>query len=281
MSLSSKTKEIVKHFEFKFSKNFGQNFLIDQNVLDNIINAAQLSKDTCAIEIGPGIGTLTQEMAKRSRKVVTIEIDDTLIPVLNETLSDFDNIKILHEDAMKIDFNKLIMDEGLESPNLVANLPYYITTPIITKILTENTGINRIVIMIQKEVADRIVAKPDTKEYGALSLLCQYYSDVSKICKVPPSSFIPQPKVESAVIKMDIRKEPSVKVADEKLFFRIIRDSFNMRRKTLWNTLKQLGIEEEKLKEALEEAGIDPKRRGETLSIEEFGKLSDCIKNRM
>lgn len=281
MSLASKTKDIVKHFEFHFSKSLGQNFLIDQNILNKIVDAAELDHNSCALEIGPGIGTLTQEMAKRAKKVVAIELDDNLIPILNETLGNYENIKIIHNDALKVDFKRLIEEEGLENVKVVANLPYYVTTPIITKIFTEKAGIKSIVVMIQKEVADRISAKPNTKEYGSLSLLAQYYSDITKVCKVPPSCFIPNPKVESAVIKMDIRPEPRVKVMDENLFFRIIRDAFNMRRKTLWNALKQIGLNEEKMQEAMNAAGIDPKRRGETLSIEEFAKLSDEIKIRL
>lgn len=281
MSLSSKTKEIVNHFEFKFSKSLGQNFLIDQNILDKIIEGANLKSDSCAIEIGPGIGTLTQEMAKRCRRVIAVELDDNLIPILNETLGNYDNVKVIHSDALRVDFKKLIEDEGLSDVKVVANLPYYVTTPIITKLFSDKPGLESITIMIQKEVAERIVAKPSTKEYGALSLMCQYYSSVSKIARVSPGCFIPSPKVESAVIRMEIREEPAVKVLDEKLFFRVIRDAFNMRRKTLWNALKQIGLNEEKLNSAFEASGIDPKRRGETLSIEEFGRLADEIKSRM
>ena len=280
MSLASKTREIVNHFEFKFSKSLGQNFLVDQNILDKIIEAGNLDENSCAVEIGPGIGTLTQELAKKCRKVIAIELDDNLIPVLSETLANFENIKVIHEDALKVDFKKLIEEEGLQNVKVVANLPYYVTTPIITKLFTEKPGIDSITVMIQKEVADRIAAKPGTKEYGSISLLAQYYSNPIKVCKVSSSCFMPNPKVESAVIKMEILQKPRVKVLDEKLFFRIIRDSFNMRRKTLWNTLKQIGLPDDKMHEALEDAGIDPKRRGETLTIEEFAKLSDEIKRK-
>lgn len=278
MDLKVKTREIVKHFNFKFSKNLGQNFLVSEEVLTNIMEGAGLNEDTCAMEIGPGIGTLTAEMAKRCRRVLSIELDDNLIPVLNETLGNYENIKVIHGDALKLDFNELIRNEDLKNIKLVANLPYYVTTPIITKIFEEKTIIESIVVMIQKEVGDRIVAKPGTKEYGSLSLLCQYYSQPVKICDVPPSSFMPEPKVDSIVIRMDIRRSPAVEVTDEKLFFNIVKKSFNMRRKTLWNSLKPLGLEGEKLKEAFESAGIDPQRRGETLSIEEFGKLANVIK---
>lgn len=277
MNLEQKTRSIVKHFNFRFSKGLGQNFLIDQNVLDNIVDSAGLDMDSTAIEIGPGIGTLTQEIAKRCRKVLSIELDDKLIPVLAETLGNYENVKIVHEDALEIDLNELIQNEGMTNIKLLANLPYYVTTPIITKIFEERTAIESITVMIQKEVGDRIAAKPGTKDYGSLSLLCQYYSEPVKICEVPPNSFLPEPKVDSIVIKMVLLKQPAVKVNDEKLFFSIIRQSFNMRRKTLLNALKPIGLGEDKLREAFEKAGIDPIRRGETLSIHEFGALSDEI----
>lgn len=278
MNLEMKTREIVKHFNFRFSKGLGQNFLINEEVLKNIMDGAGFDENTCALEIGPGIGTLTSEMAKRCKRVVAIELDDALIPVLNETLSNYDNVKVVHEDALKLDFNSLIEEEGLTNIKLAANLPYYVTTPIITKIFEERTSIDSIVVMIQKEVGDRITAKPGTKDYGAFSLLCQYYSVPSKVCDVPPTSFIPEPKVDSIVIKMKILREPAVKVSDEKLFFTIIRHAFNMRRKTLWNALKPLGLGDERLRAAFEAAGIDPVRRGETLSIEEFALLSEKVK---
>lgn len=278
MSLSSKTREIIKYFEFKFNKNLGQNFLIDQNILDKIVEGAELDSDDCVIEIGPGIGTLTQEMAKHCKRVIAIEIDDTLISILNETLANFDNIKIIHKDALKVNFKELIREENLENVKVAANLPYYLTTPIITNLLIQKPGIKSITVMIQKEVAERILSKPGTKEYGALSLLCRYYSDVHKICRVSQNCFVPKPKVESEVVRMDIRETPSVSVIDEDLLFKVIRNAFNMRRKTLWNALKQTGLPENSLKEAFERAGIDPVRRGETLTLEEFGKLSDEIK---
>jgi 16S rRNA (adenine1518-N6/adenine1519-N6)-dimethyltransferase len=281
MSLVEKTKEIINHFNFRFNKNFGQNFLINEEVLGKTIESMDLNMDSCVIEIGPGIGTLTQEMARRCKRVVAIEIDDSLIPVLSETLSGFENVKIIHNDALKVDFNKLIEEEGLTNVKIAANLPYYVTTPVMTKIFTEKPNIESIVIMIQKEASERITAKPNTDEYGVISALVQYNAEVEKVCKVPPSSFIPQPRVESVVIKIIPRSEPAVKVVDENLFFRIIKSSFNMRRKTLWNVLKQSGLSEEAMNEAFNSSGIDPKRRGETLSLEEFGKLSDEVKIRM
>lgn len=276
MSLVSKTKDIVKHFDFKFAKSLGQNFLIDTNIIENIIDASELDENSCALEIGPGIGVLTQEMAKRCKKVVAIEIDNRLIPVLKETLSEFNNIDIVHSDALKVDFENLFKEKEMTNVKVVANLPYYVTTPLISKIFKECKGVQSITIMIQKEVAERLIAKPSTKEYGALTLLANYYSTVEKVVKVPPSCFIPNPKVESMVIKMNI-KAPEVDLKDEKLFFRIIRDSFNMRRKTLTNSLRPIGLSGDSLKEALNLAEIDEKRRGETLSIEEFAKLSNEI----
>jgi 16S rRNA (adenine1518-N6/adenine1519-N6)-dimethyltransferase len=233
MSLISKTKDIINHFDFQFSKSLGQNFLVDQNILDKIVDSVDIKEDDCILEIGPGIGTLTHEMAAKCRRVIAIELDDNLIPVLNETLANFDNIKVIHADALKVDIKKVLQEEDIHSVKVAANLPYYVTTPVISKLFEEKPGIESITVMIQKEVADRIVAHPGTKEYGALSLLVQYYSEVEKICKVSPSCFLPPPKVESAVIRMKIRENPAVKVKDEKLFFHIIRDSFNMRRKTL------------------------------------------------
>lgn len=276
MSLASKTKDIVSHFDFRFAKSLGQNFLIDNNVLTKIVDSAELDENSCALEIGPGIGVLTQEMATRCKKVVAIEIDDRLIPILGETLGNFPNVEVVHSDALKVDFNKLFEEKGLDNVKVVANLPYYVTTPIITKIFKEAKGVKSITVMIQKEVAERLIAKPSTKDYGALTLLANYYSDVEKVVKVPPSCFIPNPKVESMVVKMNI-KEPEVDVEDEKLFFRVIRDSFNMRRKTLTNALKPIGLKPDVLKECLAKANIDEKRRGETLSIEEFANLSNII----
>lgn len=276
MGLKSKTMEIVKYFEFKFNKNLGQNFLIDENILKKIIDAAELDENSTVIEIGPGIGTLTQEMAKRCKKVVAVEIDKNLISILEETLGNFDNIKIIHADALKVDFNKIIEEENLENVKVVANLPYYVTTPIIAKLLNERVKISSMIIMIQKEVADRILAKPNTDEYGTLSLLCQYHCDIKKICKVSPNCFVPPPRVESMVIRLDIRDQKRVEVLDEELFFNIIKSAFNMRRKTLSNSLKSIANEDILLK-GLEELSIDPKRRGETLSIEEFAKLSNIL----
>jgi 16S rRNA (adenine1518-N6/adenine1519-N6)-dimethyltransferase len=270
------TKNIVKKYGFKFSKGLGQNFLIDDTVLEDIIEAAYISPEDLVIEIGPGVGTLTKLLLKKAKKVCAIELDDKLIPILQEELKEFGNLELIHGDALKVDFNEIIGDE--KSVKVVANLPYYVTTPIISRLLKGNYNFSSITIMIQKEVAERIAAKPSTKDYGALTLLVQYHSTVEIVRKVGPDAFIPQPKVESMVIKLNKLTGPRVDVTDVDLFFKVIRESFNMRRKTLSNSLKNMKIDKEKLQKAFEEAGIDPIRRGETLSIEEFAKLSDCIK---
>lgn len=276
---SLSTKDIVKKYGFRFTKSLGQNFLIDDTVLMDIVEGADINKDDLVIEIGPGVGTLTRELLKRAKRVVSIELDSDLIPILEEELKEFDNLQLIHKDALKVDFNEIIGEE--KSVKVVANLPYYVTTPIIAKLLTENYKFNSLTIMIQKEVAERIAAMPDTKEYGALSILVQYYCDTEIIRKVSPSSFIPQPKVESIVIKLDRLSEPRVKVQDQKLYFTISRDAFNMRRKTLWNALKPLKLEKEKLELGFSNAGIDPRRRGETLSLEEFANLTNSIYEQM
>lgn len=270
-----KTKDIVKKYGFKFTKSLGQNFLTDDEVLKDIVDGANITKDDFIIEIGPGVGTLTRLLLDSAKKVCAVELDSSLIPILQEELNDFENFTLINEDALKIDFNKIIGDET--SVKVVANLPYYVTTPIITKILIEGYKFKSITIMIQKEVAERMASKPDCKDYGALSLLVQYYCDANIVRKVPPTAFIPQPKVDSIVIKLDKLNEPRVKVKDEKLFFMVIRSAFNMRRKTLWNALKVLKLDKEAYEQAFLNANIDPKRRGETLSIEEFANLSNEI----
>lgn len=269
------TKGIVKKYGFKFSKRLGQNFLIDDSVLEDIIEASQITPEDFIIEIGPGVGTLTKLLLNKAKGVCAIELDSDLIPILNEELKGYENFEIVHGDALKVDFNEIIGEK--KSVKIVANLPYYVTTPIISRLLNGNYDINSITIMIQKEVAERIAAKPNTKEYGALTLLVQYYCSVEIIRKVSPKAFIPQPKVESMVIKLNKFEAPRVSLKDKELFFKIVRESFNMRRKTLSNSLKNIKLEKDKLMLAFKNADIDPKRRGETLSIEEFGKLSDCI----
>ncbi|MDD3223766.1 MAG: 16S rRNA (adenine(1518)-N(6)/adenine(1519)-N(6))-dimethyltransferase RsmA [Clostridium sp.] len=269
------TKSIVKKYGFKFTKSLGQNFLIDDGVLTDIVESAHISKDDYIIEIGPGVGTLTKLLLSSAKTVCSIEIDNKLIPILDEELSEFTNFRLINADALKIDFNELVKEE--DSVKVVANLPYYVTTPIITKMLLSGYNFKSLTIMIQKEVAQRMAGKPSTKEYGSLSLLVQYYCDVTVVRKVSRECFIPKPKVESMVIRLDRLHSPRVRVSDEKLFFSIIRNSFNMRRKTLWNSLKFLNINKEDYENIFLKAGIDPKRRGETLSIEEFAKLAEEV----
>lgn len=273
------TADVVKKYGFKFTKSLGQNFLIDHNVIDQIVEGAEVSSEDTVIEIGPGVGTLTKELLKRAKKVIAIEIDSDLIPILTEELKDHDNFQLIHQDAMKVDFNKII--EENENVKVVANLPYYVTTPIITNLLNAKYKFKSITVMIQKEVAERMNSEPNCKDYGSLSLLVQYYCDTKIIMKVPPMCFIPRPKVDSIVIRLDRLEETRVTVDDEKLFFRVIRDSFNMRRKTLWNGMKNIGLDKEKLEEAFKDSGIDQKRRGETLTIQEFADLANAINKKI
>ena len=270
-----KTQELVKKYNFKFSKSLGQNFLTDESVLTDIVDGAEVDDKDFVIEIGPGVGTLTAKLLMKAKKVTSIELDNDLIPILQEELGDNENFSLIHNDALKVNFNELIGDE--QSVKLVANLPYYVTTPIIVKLLKDRYNFKSLTIMIQKEVAERINAEPNCKEYGSLSVLVQYYCNTSIVRRVAPSCFIPRPKVESIVIKLDRLEEPRVKVKDENLMFELVRAGFNMRRKTLWNAAKALNLSKEKLEEAFEKSGVDPKRRAETLSLEEFANLSDCI----
>lgn len=274
------TKMIVESHGFKFSKSLGQNFLIDQNILEQIVEGAKIESDDYVLEIGPGIGTLTREISQRAKKVIAIEIDKTLIPILSKTLSEYENVKIVNEDILKLDIKKLIDEEFEGKPvKVVANLPYYITTPIIMRFLEEHIPLKSLVIMIQKEVAQRINANPNTKEYGSLSVAVQYHCDTEIIAKASKEVFMPKPKVDSLVIRLDKREEQKYIVSDEKLFFSVVKASFSKRRKTLLNCLSTYGwhyTKDEMLK-VLELAQIDPQRRGETLSIDEFVKLSEEI----
>ena len=274
-SINMDTKQVVSKYGFKFTKSLGQNFLIDESVLMDIVSGAGVDDRDMVIEIGPGVGTLTRVLLSKAKLVDAVELDSKLIPILQEELKEYDNFTLIHKDALKIDYNELIGEE--KSVKIVANLPYYITTPIISYLLTGGYNFKSLTVMIQKEVAERIAAKENCKEYGALSLLVQYYCDVEVIRKVPPTSFIPQPKVDSLVIRMDRLETPKVQPKSKELFFRIIRESFNMRRKTLWNSLKGLKLNSDNMEEAFQAAGINPIRRGETLSIFEFSTLADCI----
>ncbi|MVX67131.1 16S rRNA (adenine(1518)-N(6)/adenine(1519)-N(6))-dimethyltransferase RsmA [Clostridium chromiireducens] len=270
-----KTQELVKKYNFKFSKSLGQNFLVDDSVLNDIVSGAEVNNDDFIIEIGPGVGTLTAQLLMKAKKVTSIELDNDLIPILQQELGENKNFDLIHKDALKVDFNELIGEE--KSVKLVANLPYYVTTPIIVKLLKDGYNFKSLTIMIQKEVAERMNAEPDCKDYGSLSVLVQYYCNTSIIRRVPPTCFIPRPKVESIVIRLDRLDEPRVKTKDISFMFDLVRAGFNMRRKTLWNAAKTLHVNKEKLEDAFKRSGIDPKRRAETLSLEEFGLLADSL----
>ena len=279
LSSHRETKEVVNKHNFKFSKSLGQNFLIDDNVIDRILEGARLSETDRIIEVGPGIGTLTREMGKVAENVVAIEIDKTLIPILKETLADLDNVEVVNEDILKVDVQGLINEKLNGGPvKLVANLPYYITTPIVMKFLEEDIPVTDIVVMVQKEVADRMNAKPSTKDYGALSVAVQYYCDTEIVAKAPRHMFVPQPNVDSIVIGLHVRDEKKYVVDNEDIFFKTVKASFGQRRKTLLNSLGGLGfLSKDEIREALQAANIDEKRRGETLSIDEFANLSNEI----
>ena len=275
------TQEIIKKHNFSIQKKYGQNFLIDEHVLNKIIAAAELTEDDYVIEIGPGIGTMTERMAPECRHVTAIEIDKELIPILSETLSGFDNVDIINEDVLKVDLNKLIAERNDNKPvKVVANLPYYITTPIIMSLLENKIPIDTRTVMVQKEVADRMMVGPGTKDYGALSLAVQYYAKPYIVANVPLNCFIPRPNVASAVIRLTCHKEPPVPVKDETLMFNLIRASFNQRRKTLINGISNfsgLSFTKEQVAMALNSIGLSENIRGEALDLEKFAKLSDAL----
>lgn len=274
----SKIKSIASSYGFVFKKGLGQNFLSSKEVLEDIAIAAEIDNEG-VIEIGPGFGVLTHELAMRANKVVALELDEQLIPILQDTLKEFDNIKIINQDVLKTDIKKLIDEEfSGKKVSVAANLPYYITTPIITKLIEERLPLNNLVVMVQKEVADRITAKPATKNYGAISVLCQYYTVAELITTVPSNLFVPPPKVDSAVVRMKFRDEPAVKPVDEKVFFRTVKAAFSQRRKTLLNCLvSNFPQDKQQISELLLSIGIEPNRRGETLSLQEFAKLADAL----
>ena len=280
-----RTIEILNKYHIVFQKKFGQNFLIDTHVLDKIIAAAQITKDDMVLEIGPGIGTMTQYLCENAGKVIAVEIDRTLVPILeNDTLSEYDNFRIINEDVLKIDLKKLIEEENGGRPiKVAANLPYYITTPIVMKLLEERLPIDNITVMVQKEVAERMQAGPGSKDYGALSLAVQYYADAYIAANVPPNCFMPRPNVGSAVIRLTLHSEPPVKVRDEKLMFALIRASFNQRRKTLQNGINnspELNFSKESVSAALQQMGLPETVRGEALTLEQFAQLSDLLGNK-
>ncbi len=276
-----KTVEVIQKYEFAFQKKFGQNFLIDPHVLDKIISAAEITKDDLVVEIGPGIGTMTQYLACAAREVVAIEIDKMLIPILQDTLSAYDNVTIINEDVLKVDLNKLAEERNGGRPvKVVANLPYYITTPIIMGLFENHVPLHSITIMVQKEVADRMRMGPGTKDYGALSLAVQYYAEPYLVANVPQNCFMPRPKIGSAVIKLTVHEKPPVTVKDEKLMFRLIRASFNQRRKTLANGLNnspELHYSKEQIAQAIETMELSPSVRGEALTLEQFARLADVL----
>ena len=275
------TIEVIQKYQFAFQKKFGQNFLIDPHVLDKIIGAAGVTKEDMVLEIGPGIGTMTQYLAEVAREVVAVEIDNNLIPILKETLAEYDNVTVINEDILKVDIKKLAEEHNGGRPiKVVANLPYYITTPIIMGLFESHVPVDSITVMVQKEVADRMQTGPGSKDYGALSLAVQYYAKPEIVANVPPNCFMPRPKVGSAVIRLTRHQNPPVQAKDEKLMFRIIRASFNQRRKTLANGLKnsqELQFTKEQVEQAITECGLPLNIRGEALTLEQFAALADIF----
>ncbi len=274
------TIETIKKYDFAFQKKFGQNFLIDSHVLDKIIAAAGVTKDDVVLEIGPGFGTMTQYLAEAAKEVIAVEIDKTLIPILHETLADYDNITIINEDILKVDIKQLVDEKNGGRPiKVVANLPYYITTPIIMGLFESHVPLDNITVMVQKEVAQRMQAGPGTKDYGALSLAVQFYAEPYIVANVPPNCFIPRPGVGSAVIRLTKWENPPIAVKDEALMFALIRASFNQRRKTLQNSLVNGGVfvTKEQVVAALEKMELSPTIRGEALTLEQFAMLSDIL----
>ena len=273
------TIAVLQKYNFTFAKKFGQNFLIDTHVLDKIVRYADITKEDCVLEIGPGIGTLTQYLAEAAKEVVAVEIDDKLIPILQDTLSAYDNVTVIHEDILKVDIPALVEEKNGGAPiKVVANLPYYITTPIIMGLLEAHVPMHSITVMVQKEVADRMQAGPGTKDYGALSLAVQYYAKPYLAANVPPNCFMPRPNVGSAVIRLTLHEKPPVEVADEGLMFRLIRAAFNQRRKTLQNSLNnspELSFDKNTLEGAIARLGLSPTVRGEALTLEQFAALSN------
>ncbi|MDY6328734.1 MAG: 16S rRNA (adenine(1518)-N(6)/adenine(1519)-N(6))-dimethyltransferase RsmA [Lachnospiraceae bacterium] len=281
LGIPKNTIEILQKYNFTFQKKFGQNFLIDTRVLERIIEQAEITKDDMVLEIGPGIGTMTQYLCENAREVVAVEIDNSLIPILEDTLSEYNNVTVINDDILKVDINKLVEEHNAGKPiKVVANLPYYITTPIIMGLFEKKVNVDSITVMVQKEVADRMKSGPGSKDYGALSLAVQYYSKPEIVANVPPNCFMPRPNVSSAVIRLKLYDEMAVKVENENLLFRLIRASFNQRRKTLVNGIKnsgELNYTKEQVVEALAKMGLNENIRGEALTLEQFGELSDIL----
>lgn len=276
-----RTRAILEKYGFTFKKSLGQNFLIDTNILKRIVDASEITDHSGVIEIGPGIGALTEQLAKRAKKVVAFEIDQRLLPILRDTLSPYPHVQIIHSDVLKADVTEVVNREfaGIDDIAVVANLPYYVTTPILMKLLEEKLPVRSIVVMIQKEVAERIAGGPNSKEYGSLSIAAQYYAETETVFTVPKTVFVPQPNVDSAILRLKIREEPPVKVKDETFFFEVVRASFTQRRKTILNNLTHhfKDMEKSEVESLLLDSGIDPKRRGESLSMEEFAELSNFM----
>ena len=279
LSDPKKTIEVIQKYQFAFQKRFGQNFLIDAHVLEKIVSAAGITKDDCVLEIGPGIGTMTQYLAESAGQVIAVEIDTNLLPILTDTLKDYSNVKVINQDILKVDINELVKEYNNGRPiKVVANLPYYITTPIIMGLFESNVPLDNITVMVQKEVADRMQVGPGSKDYGALSLAVQYYASPYIVANVPPNCFIPRPNVGSAVIRLTRYQEPPVQVKDPKLMFKLIRASFNQRRKTLQNGLNnspEISFSKEEITKAIESLGVSPSVRGEALSLEQFAQLAN------
>lgn len=281
LGIPQNTIAILQKYNFRFQKKYGQNFLVDTHVLEKIMDAANITKEDCVVEIGPGIGTMTQYLAERAGEVVAVEIDKNLIPVLEETLAGYENITLINEDILKVDMKKIVEEKNQGQPvKVVANLPYYITTPIIMGLFESHVPVKSITVMVQKEVADRMQVGPGTKDYGALSLAVQYYAKPEVVAVVPPNCFIPRPNVSSAVIRLTRYEEPPVSVKNEAFLFSLIRASFNQRRKTLANSLanaNNLSLSREQVTEALEKLRLSPTVRGEALTLGQFAALSDLL----
>lgn len=281
LGIPQNTIAVLQKYNFTFQKKYGQNFLIDSHVLEKIMDAAEIGKDDCVVEIGPGIGTMTQYLAERAGEVVAVEIDKNLIPILTETLADYKNVSIINEDILKVDLNRIVEEKNGGRPvKIVANLPYYITTPIIMGLFENHVPVKSITVMVQKEVADRMQVGPGTKDYSALSLAVQYYAKPEIVAIVPPNCFIPRPNVASAVIRLTCHEKKPVEVKNEKGMFALIRASFNQRRKTLANSLsnaQNLSLTREQVTEALESMQLSPTIRGEALTLEQFAALADIL----
>lgn len=281
----TRTMAVLEKHGFRFQKKYGQNFLIDAHILEKIIDAAEITKDDFVLEIGPGIGTMTQYLCEAAKEVMAVEIDSNLIPVLQDTLSEYDNVTVLNEDILKVDISRIAEEKNHGKPiKVVANLPYYITTPIIMGLFESHVPLASITVMVQKEVADRMQVGPGTKDYGALSLAVQFYAEPEVVCVVPPTCFVPQPKVSSSVIRLTCHEKPPVEITDEAFLFKVIRASFNQRRKTLANGLNNaptIPVSREDIVATLEQLGYNPSVRGETLSLQEFAQLSETLKKKV